>query len=374
MKVCLLVLSFALLAGAQTASKSLVGEVTAIDASAKQFKVKGDDGSNYTVAVDESTSYLRLPLGEKDLKKAQKIAFSDISVGDRLLTSKTSPVKTVIIMTKADVAKKQERDRAEWQTRGIAGTVTSVNPDTKEITIDTHARDARTIVIDASAASFQRYAPDSVHFADAKPSSLAEVKAGDTLRALGTKSEDGTHFKAEESVFGSFQTIAATVISVDPASGEVRVTDLQTKKPVIVKANPSTMLRRLPEMTATMLARRMRGDAAGGPGAPGALGAPPEGRSPEGRGPGGAPGGFGRGGGRGGADLQQVLERAPQLALAELKKGDALIISSSKMADGAVATAFSIVAGVEPFLAAAPRTAGQVDLGSWNLSVGGPEQ
>jgi hypothetical protein len=31
---------------------------------------------------------------------------------------------------------------------------------------------------------------------------------------------------------------------------------------------------------------------------------------------------------------------------------------------------------VEPFLAAAPRTAGQVNLGSWNLDLGGggPEQ
>jgi hypothetical protein len=72
--------------------------------------------------------------------------------------------------------------------------------------------------------------------------------------------------------------------------------------------------------------------------------------------------------------LQQLLERSPQLSLAELKKGDALIISSSKVADGASITAFSLVAGVEPFLAAAPRTAGQPDLGSWSLSVGMPEQ
>jgi hypothetical protein len=69
-----------------------------------------------------------------------------------------------------------------------------------------------------------------------------------------------------------------------------------------------------------------------------------------------------------------MLERSPQLSLADLKKGDALIISSSKGADGAPITAFSLVAGVEPFLAAAPRTAGQVDLGSWSLSVGAPEQ
>jgi hypothetical protein len=69
-----------------------------------------------------------------------------------------------------------------------------------------------------------------------------------------------------------------------------------------------------------------------------------------------------------------MLERSPVLALADLKKGDALIISSSKSADGSSMTAFSLVAGVEPFLAAAPRTAGQVDLGSWSIGAGMPEQ
>ena len=63
----------------------------------------------------------------------------------------------------------------------------------------------------------------------------------------------------------------------------------------------------------------------------------------------------------------------PQLALADLKKGDAVIVSSRKVSDGSPLTAFAFVAGVEPFLAAAPRTAGQVNLGSWNLDVGVPE-
>jgi hypothetical protein len=57
-----------------------------------------------------------------------------------------------------------------------------------------------------------------------------------------------------------------------------------------------------------------------------------------------------------------------------LKKGDALIISSSKAPDGSAITAMSLVAGVEPFLAAAPRTAGQVNLGSWNIEMNMPEQ
>src|SRR5579864_5443118 len=283
MKLCAIFLGL-MVAWAQTSpNKSVVGEVTGVDAAAKQFKVKGDDGVNYVVAFDDTTSYLRLPLGEKDLKKAQKISLSDITTGDRVLArgaaaqdAKPAPAKTVIIMTKADVAKKQEHDRAEWQSRGIAGTVLLVNANTKEITINTHGRDAKTVVVDTSSAGFRRYAPDSVRFADTRPSSLADVQTGDTIRALGGKNEDGTRFKAEELVSGSFQTIAAVVISADPATGEVRVTDLQTKKPVTVKTNQSSMLRRLDERTAAMLARRMRGDA-GGPG-PGGPGGPGEGR------------------------------------------------------------------------------------------------
>ena len=357
------------IAGAQTtANKSVIGEITAADSAAKSLTVKGDDGSTYTVTLGDTTAYFRLPLGEKDLKKAEKIGLSDVTVGDRLLArgplaegSKTLPARTVVIMTKADIAKKQAQDRADWQRRGIAGTIVSVNTDSKEITLNTHGRDAKDVVVDTSAAAFRRYAADSVRFADAKAGSFADLKPGDAVRALGDKSEDGTHFKAEELVSGSFQAIAVTVNSVDAASGEVQVTDLQTKKNMTVKTNPNSMLRRLPEAMAAMLARRMR---------PG--GEAPAAGASEGRGGGDSTNASaGRGGA--GADLQQVLERAPQLMLAELKKGDALIISGSRP-DGSTVTAIALVAGVEPFLAAAPRTGGQVNLGSWNLDVGAPEQ
>ncbi len=419
MKLWVIFLSLALL-GAQTppALKSVVGEVTSLDAAAKQIKVKADDGVAYTIELGDSTNYLHIPPGEKDLKKATKIALSDVVVGDRLLArgpftdeTKSIAARTVVVMTKADVAKKQEQDRAEWQKRGIAGTVTAVNADAKEITVKTHGRDASDIVVETSSAGFRRYAPDSVRFSDAKPSSFTELHIGDSIRALGTKNEDGTRYKAEELISGSFETIAATVVSVNAATGDVVVTDLKTKKPVTIHTNSNTMLRKIDERIATFLARRMRPDAAAGgapgagggyPGGPGGAGAgagaassrPPQaqsavpggtgasdgsGRPPfvgGGAGAGaGAAGGYGAGAGAArGGDLQQLLERSPQLALADLKKGDALIISSSKSADGSSMTAFSLVAGVEPFLAAAPRTAGQVDLGSWSIGAGMPEQ
>jgi Cu/Ag efflux protein CusF len=387
------------LAGAQTATpplKSVVGEVTSLDASAKQIKVKADDGVSYTIDLGDSTSYYHVPPGEKDLKKATKIALSDVAVGDRLLArgpfteeSKSIAAKTIVVMTKADLAKKQEQDREEWQKRGIAGTVTAVNADAKEITINTHGRDAKEVVVEASAAGFRRYAPDSVRFVDAKPSTFAELQVGDTVRALGDKNDDGTRFKAQELISGSFQTIAATVVSVNAATGEVVVTDLKTKKPVTIQTNQNTMLRKLEERMATFLARRMRPDAtAAGGGPPSAAGAgdavgarPPNSPSAMPGAAGGtdgarppSAGGAGPRGPGGSGDLQQLLERSPQLALADLKKGDALIISSSRSADGSSMIAFSLVAGVEPFLAAAPRTAGQVDLGSWSIGAGMPEQ
>ncbi|MBV9769604.1 MAG: hypothetical protein JOZ32_08540 [Bryobacterales bacterium] len=368
------------------AAKSIIGEVTSIDSSIKQFKLKGDDGTAYTITLNDKTAFLRVPPDEKDLKKAAKIASSEIAVGDRALAhgpldegAKTVAASTVVIMTKGDLAQKHERDSAEWQKRGVVGVIASVDPASKQVTITTRGREPKTITVDVSAAQIRRYSPDSVRFADAKPSSFADLQPGDTLHALGDKNDDGTHVKAEEVISGAFETIAATVDSVDPAANEVHVTNLQTKKPMVVRVNPNTLLRRLDPTVATMLARRLRPDAStsNGVGASGArgAGARPEGArpatGPQGGGPAGA-GGF-RGGGAPNGDLQQVLERMPALTLPELKKGDAVIISSSKGPDSSTVTAFAFVAGVEPFLAAAPRTAGEVNLGSWSLDLSGGE-
>jgi hypothetical protein len=368
----------------------VVGEVTTIDGAGKQIKLKGDDGTSYTIILGDNTSFLRVAPGEKDLKKATKIAFADVMVGDRALAlekDSTVPARAVVIMTKSDLAQKHEQDREAWQKRGITGVVSALNAENKEVTITTRGRDSKTVTIDASAATFRRYAPDSVRFADAKPSSFTDLQPGDTVRALGDKNEDGTHLKAEELVSGSFETIAGTVDSVDAATGEVHITNLQTKKPLVVRTNQNSLLRRLDPQMAAVLARRLRPDASSGAGTagPGGGNRPPAGENPappggpgEAGGQGQSRGGFGgagRGPGGAGGDLQQILERMPQLSLSELKKGDAVIVSSSKDAGDSAITAFAFVAGVEPFLAAAPRSAGQVNLGSWNLDLsGGPEQ
>ena len=80
MKVCAMLASvlIAVLVGfaqAPPALKSVIGEVTSIDGAGKQIKLKADDGAVYTVTLSDSTSFLRIPPGEKDVKKATKIVF-----------------------------------------------------------------------------------------------------------------------------------------------------------------------------------------------------------------------------------------------------------------------------------------------------------
>src|SRR5437764_9150759 len=246
-----------------SAPKGVIGEITALDKSAKQLTVKADNGTSYTVKLDEKTTFLRVPPGEKDLKKAAPIALNDLNAGDRVSArgtvseeDKTVAARTVMVMTKSDLEKKHAEESAEWQ-KGVVGIVTAVNPDTKEITVTPRGANPKPVVIDAATnTGFLRYAPGSYRFDEAKPSTFADVKVGDNLRARGEKNEDGSRLKANEVLSGTFQTLAGTVISVDSASKTVKLTDLATKKPVDVVIGGETMVRRIPDQMAMMLARR----------------------------------------------------------------------------------------------------------------------
>ncbi len=112
------------------------------------------------------------------------------------------------------------------------------------------------LIVPANDAVIRRYAPDSVKFADAKPSKIEDIKTGDQVRARGDKSEDGAKMTADEIVSGAFRTIAATVNSIDAAENVLRVTNLDGKKPLVVKINPDSVLRKLPPQMAQMLAAR----------------------------------------------------------------------------------------------------------------------
>src|SRR4029077_1923270 len=106
--------------------------------------------------------------------------------------------------------------------------------------------------------------PDSVKFSEAKDSTIAEIKPGDMMRALGDRGADGTTFAAEEVVSGAFQTHAGTVKSVDTAKNEIVVTDLATKKELTIAVIPTSILKKFPEEQAQRMAQFQMGGQGGG--------------------------------------------------------------------------------------------------------------
>src|SRR5579864_6529974 len=193
---------FLFTAAAQTPAPKIdrvIGEITKVDAGAKQFTIKSAAGAEINATVSDRTVYLRISPGETDIKKAAHIAFDGVAAGDRARLrghlsedQKSMVALEVLIMTKAEIAQKQQHEREDWQKRSLAGPVTTVNPDTKEITITTRTREgSKPVIVEVGDhVEFEKYAPESVRFSDAKPSSFAEMKPGDQLRVLGQKNED----------------------------------------------------------------------------------------------------------------------------------------------------------------------------------------
>jgi hypothetical protein len=311
-----------------------------------------------------------------DLAGATTAAVTDIVVGDKLTVTgimaadgKSMPARNVYFIAKADIAAKNAKEAAEWQRRGITGKVTAVNSTTNQLTIETRtlAAAVSVVVTPKDGAKFLRYAPDSIRFDEAVPSTMAETKVGDMVRALGDRSSDGTAFSAEQLIAGAFVTVAGTVKSIDPARNEVVIKNLQDNKDVTVIVGDASVLKRFPQEQAELLARfQMMGAGGARPvgqgGTPGAMsGAGNPGR-PAGGAPGGQPGGQGRPGGMGGGPrgggVEDMLERSPTITIADLKAGDIIALSSTKTADTTRFKAIKLFAGVEPFLRSAQASGG----------------
>ena len=275
-------------------------------------------------------------------------ALSTVAPGDRVVAvgrQSSDPAKldatSLLIMTKSDVAQVQQRDREDWQKRGVAGTVTAIDPAAGTFTISVGQK---TVTVQPSGKTdFLRYSPDSARFADSRPGAIGEVKVGDRARVLGNHNADGTAIAAEKIVFGSFRQFAGTIESVNGETGELRIKDLATKKPLTIRVNSDSTLKKLPPPMAATLAKRYR------PGANGA-GDPPAAAG----------------------DIQTMLDRVPPLPLADLKPGDAIMVSTTQGTDTRV-TAIMLLAGVEPLLTASP-TATRDIMSGWNLGGGDPSQ
>lgn len=363
-------------AGQQNApSARVLGTVQAIKD--KTLTVLSDSGTASKVSIEDTTKLLQIEPGKTDLKDATPLAFADLQPGDRVLArgamsedGKTLRAASLIAMKKAAISEKQGKDRAEWQS-GVGGLVKSFDPAAQTIVITTSGFSAnKEIVLHLSKDTvLRRYAPDSTRFDAAKVAPLFAVQIGDQLRARGSRNGDATSFAAAEVVSGTFRNVAGTITSADASGNTLVVHDLATKSDFRLKVNGESQMRKLPAPFAERLAARLKGQAGDAPSSRDdtATSRAPEPRQPD-QGGGPANGAANRAGG----DVQQMLARMPAATLADLQKGDAVMVVTTQGTEKDSPIVITLLAGVEPILRASPKGAQDVILSPWTLGGGEP--
>jgi Domain of unknown function (DUF5666) len=356
--------------------------------------VAAESGGEVTARLTEATKILRVPPGEKDLKNAVPLQAKDLQSGDRVLVrgsastdGHTITALAVIVMKQEDVAAKQQHERDDWLKRSVGGLVTKVDAANDTITISSSGLGAnRSIAVHvAKDTILRRYSPGSVKFDDAKPEPasqfIAQIKAGDQLRARGTRSPDGSELTAEEIVSGSFRNIAGIIKAIDAANNTMTVQDAISKSAVVVRVSVDSQMKKLPAEMAQRIAMRLKAAAgAGSSDQPAANGQSQDGS----RGRNAAaiheapPNGSGASlghplGGNGPPDLQRMLSRLPNSTLADLQKGDTVMIVATEGVGADAATAITLLAGVDAILTAAPNRSASSLLSPWSLGAPGGE-
>nr|QEO74321.1 hypothetical protein [uncultured bacterium] len=339
----ILALTLGLPVGARTASTAgaqreaitatyAFGEVVSVGEGGTRLVIKTAAGE-IAALLDARTKYLRVPPGAESLDKAEPIRLADIGVGDVVMArgrvaedKKSVPALLVVVMSRAAITSKQEREREEWRRRSIVGRVTALDPAAKQITLlaRTPEGERPVVVQTADRVVFRRYAPDSPKFSDARESSFSEVKVGDLLRVLGERGA-GEHFTAEQVVSGSFRTVGGPVTAVDAARGEITINNIPTRQPLVIVVNRNSMLRRVPAELVAALGQRMT--------AGGAQSAA--------------------------AELQERLERLPAVGIEELKPGALVLASATPGADPSRAVAVMLALGLDPLFTRPPAQPGQ---------------
>lgn len=376
----------------------VVGTIKKIETDS--IAVVAESGGEVTAKLTDSTKLLRVPPGEKDLKNATAVHAQDLQAGDRVLVrGQASPdghtiaALAVIVMKQSDVAAKKQQDRDDWQKQGVGGLVTRVETATNTITISSGALSAnKSISVKVTKDTIlRRYAPGSVRFDEAKPESasdfMAQTKAGDQMRARGTRSPDGAEVSAEEVVAGSFRNIAGPVKAVDATNKTITVQDAISKRPVVVTISSDSQMKKLPPEMAQRIATRLKSTPDGNGAMPGANGqrreetmsgrqAPPtdmqvakSSTNSKARADAASGGANGGPGGTGPPDLQRLLSRLPSSALTDLQKNDVVMIVASEGADSDSATVITLLAGVEPILTASPNRSVSSLLSPWSLNA-----
>ena len=298
---------------ADAASKTILGTVTDFRVNSLELGVKPDDGSAVWVKFGSDTEVLLAAPGEKDLSHAQPARMADVARNDRVMVSFVdgmNEARRIVVVSANDIARRNASERLDWEKRGITGVVASRDGD--EIVIETRSPQGaqRTTLALTAKTKVRRYSPDSVKFADAQSASADQIAVGDQVRARGDRSADGSRVTADDVVFGTFLTTLGTVTEVDHEKHELKLVDLTSKQPLVVRVTADTQLKKIPDLRE-----------------------PPAGH-----------------GGHQPANFTEMLMQLPAGTPADLKTGSTVVVTSTRGSHPGKVTGIMIIANVDPLI------------------------
>ncbi|MGC2658094.1 MAG: hypothetical protein WA324_08945, partial [Bryobacteraceae bacterium] len=267
----------------QTPSRTadrVVGAITSVDASQGKMVVKEDQtGTPYNVSIANTKTILKVG-PDLSLKSATRLTAEQLAVGDRVSVRGHKPegatdsidAASVLVMTATAVEEVHQKEIADWKARGVSGVVDSIDPSGSDLIMTVRGTDGpKPVTVDlAKVSQYTRYSPENPK--TPVESKAADIQAGDQVRVLGAKSDDGSTITAEKVYSGTFRTVVGTVVSVAPDGKTIVVNDLQTKKPLTVELTSDSAVRQMPLQMAMMLAHRLNPSARAAEGGAGANG------------------------------------------------------------------------------------------------------
>jgi len=298
-------------------AKSIRGTVTSFHVASLEFGVKPDNGDAIRFRVGPDTEVVGIAPGDTDLHNAKPAKVTDLAIGDRVLVSFVeglSEARRIVLVNADDIARRNEREKLDWQQRGISGVVAAAG--TEEIQLEVRQPGkVDTLVLAVTAKT-------KIHrYGESQSLEAADIRVGDQVRTRGTRSADGARLIADDIVFGTFVSKVGKVTAVDLAAHIVRMQDIETNQPLIVHVTAASQLRLMPDMR-TMFAQH---------------GGPPKPHSDE------------------PFDMRKQLLSLPTGKLEDIKTGTSIVVTSAKSEE---LTAILLLANADQLIALAQSQAG----------------
>src|ERR1700682_4477331 len=212
--------------------KSILGTVTEFKMSSLEIGLQPDSGAAMYFKVGSDTEIVQVEPGERNLERAKTVRVTDLSLADRVLVTFVADMpeaRRIVLISATDIAKRNEAERLDLQKRGVNGTVTAVHGEEIALRTGSVQGPPEITVAVTPKTMVRRYAPDSVKFADAQWSTIAEIAVGDQVRTRGNQSADAPRLTAEDFVYGTFRSAIGTITAIDAEARKITIADLVTK-------------------------------------------------------------------------------------------------------------------------------------------------